>query len=161
VFTTIERKYISEELEHSFLKVWKYWHAKQSGKLVERTIEEEVGIEESIHHLGLNYFFVGVIKQPIRPPTVRTILVLWNREFNYYKEQPLESVMVKHKLEVGSSFRAKRMKSKMKDIDAKIQLALLDQIHFPTCMYITMWATKKEEHAWMIEAKLDDFYWFD
>jgi hypothetical protein len=29
------------------------------------------------------------------------------------------------------------------------------------CMYITMWATKKKEHAWMVEAKLDDFRWFD
>jgi hypothetical protein len=26
-------------------------------------------------------------------------------------------------------------------------------------MYIIMWATKKEEHALMIEAKLDDFHY--
>ncbi len=43
----------------------------------------------------------------------------------------------------------------------EIQLALLDQIHFPTCMYIRIWATKKEEHAWMVVAKFDDFYSFD
>ncbi len=55
--------------------------------------------------------------------------------------------MVKHKLEVGSSSGAKRMKSKMKDIDVEIQPMLLDQIHFPTCMYITMWIAKKEKHA--------------
>lgn len=57
VFTTIERKYINEELEHSFLKVWIYQHAKQSEKPVERTLEEEVGIEELIHHLGLDFFY--------------------------------------------------------------------------------------------------------
>ncbi len=38
---------------------------------------------------------------------------------------------------------------------------MLDQIHFSVCMYITMWGTKKEEHAWMIEAKLDNFRSFD
>jgi hypothetical protein len=55
--------------------------------------------------------------------------------------------MVKHKLEDGSSFGVKRMKSKMKDIDVEIQPMLLAQIHFPACMYITMWIAKKEEHA--------------
>ncbi len=65
--------------------------------------------------------------------------------------------MGKHKLEVVSSFRDQRMKFKTKDIDVEIQLVLLDQIHFSMCMYITMWATKKKEHAWMVEAKLDDF----
>jgi hypothetical protein len=27
------------------------------------------------------------------------IIVLWNKEFNYYKEKPLELAMAKHKLE--------------------------------------------------------------
>jgi hypothetical protein len=75
------------------------------------------------------------------------IFVLWNKEFNYYKEQHLESTMVKHKLEVGLSFGAKRMKSTTKNTYVDIQLVLLDQIHFVACMYITMWVTKKEEHA--------------
>jgi len=39
----------------------------------------------------------------------------------------------------------------------EIQPTMLDQIHFPVCMYITMWAVKKEEHALMIEAKFDNF----
>ncbi len=38
---------------------------------------------------------------------------------------------------------------------------MLDQIHLPMCMYITMWVTKKEEHAWMIKAKLDNLCQFD
>jgi hypothetical protein len=50
--------------------------------------------------------------------------------------------MGKHKFEVVSFFIIKRMKSKTKDINMEIQLAMLDQIHFPTCMYIMMWATK-------------------
>jgi hypothetical protein len=49
---------------------------------------------------------------------------------------------------------AKRMKSKTKDTYMEIQLAMLDQINFLACMYITMWATKKEENTWMIEANL-------
>jgi hypothetical protein len=30
---------------------------KRNGKLIERTIEEEVEIEESNHHLGLDFFY--------------------------------------------------------------------------------------------------------
>jgi hypothetical protein len=44
-----------------------------------------------------------------------------------------------------------------KDTTIKIQLALLDQIHFPTCMYITMWAIMKADHDWMVKAKLNEF----
>jgi hypothetical protein len=55
--------------------------------------------------------------------------------------------MVKRKFKVGSSYGAKRMKFEMKDIDVEIQPMLLDQIHFPTCMYIAMWIAKKEDHA--------------
>jgi hypothetical protein len=65
--------------------------------------------------------------------------------------------MGKHKLEVASSSGVKRMMSKTKDIDVKNQIMMLDQIHLLVCMYITMWATNKEEHAWMVEAKLDNF----
>jgi hypothetical protein len=88
---------------------------------------------------------------------VRTVIVLWNKEFNYYKEQSLELAMAKYKLEVGSTSRTKRMKSKTKDIDVEIQPRLLDQIHFPACMYIIIWVVKKDEHAWMVVIKLDDF----
>ncbi len=76
-----------------------------------------------------------------------TILVLWNKEFNYYKYQRLDITMGKHKLKVMSSFGTKRMKSKTKDINVEIQLMMLDQIHFLACTYIIMWAAKKEEHA--------------
>jgi hypothetical protein len=93
---------------------------KQSGKLVEQTLEEEVGIEELICHLGHDFFLIGVIKQPICPPIVTTILVLWNKKFNYYKEQRLELAMGKHKLKVASSFGVKKMKSKMKNTDVEI-----------------------------------------
>ncbi len=75
----VEREYINEKLDHSFLKVWRYWHKKQSEKLAERTREENVRIEKSIHHLDLDCFFIGVIKQLVRPPTVMTILMLWNK----------------------------------------------------------------------------------
>ncbi len=102
-----------------------------------------------------------MIKQLIRPPTVTTIFMLWNREFNYYKEQHLDTTMGKHKLKVASSSRAKKMKSKTKDIDVEIHPTMLDQIHFSTWMYITMWVAKKEEHAWMIEVKLNDFRQFN
>lgn len=69
--------------------------------------------------------------------------------------------MGKHKLEVMLSSRAKKMKSKTKDTDMEIHPTMVDQIHFSMCMYITMQATKKEEHAWVIEAKLDNFCWLD
>ncbi len=55
----------------------------------------------------------------------------------------MELAMVKHKLKVGLFFGTKRMKFKTKHIDVEIQLVLLDQIHFPVYMYITMWAAKK------------------
>jgi hypothetical protein len=55
--------------------------------------------------------------------------------------------MGKHKLEVVLSYGTKKMKSKTKDIDVEIHHAMLDQIHFLACMYITMWVAKKEEHA--------------
>ncbi len=61
IFTIVEREYINEKLEHSFLKVWRYWHAKRSGRLMERTTKKEAKIEELICHLGLDYFFIGVI----------------------------------------------------------------------------------------------------
>jgi hypothetical protein len=41
--------------------MWKYLHTKISGRLTRRTIKGEEEIEASIHHLGLNYFFVGVM----------------------------------------------------------------------------------------------------
>jgi hypothetical protein len=75
------------------------------------------------------------------------ILVSWNREFNYYKDRHLDITMGKHKLEVTSSFGTNRMKSKTKDTNVEIQLMIVDQIHFLVCIYITMWAAKKEEHA--------------
>jgi len=65
--------------------------------------------------------------------------------------------MGKHRLKVTLSFGANRMKSKTKDTNVEIQPSMLDRIHFSTCMYITMWATQKEEHAQMIKAKLDNF----
>jgi hypothetical protein len=135
---------------------------KRSGRLIRRTIEEEEEIEALIHHLGPDYFFIGLIKQLVRPPTMTTIFILWNRKINYYKEQCLESTMGKHKLKVASSSKAKRMKSKTKDTNVEIHPRMLDQIHFSMCMYITMWvAKKKSKHAWMIEIKLNNFYWLD
>ncbi len=134
-------------MKHSFLRVWKYWHAKWSGHLEGKIRKESTKIKKSICHLDLNYFFVGVIKWLIHPPIVIMIIVLWNKEFNYYKELPLESTMVKHKLETRSSFRAKQMNSKTKDTIVDVQLTLLDQIYFLVCTYIMMWAIKKEEHA--------------
>ncbi len=74
--------------------------------------------------------------------------MLWNKEFNCYKEQCLELAMC------ASFFGVKRMKSKTKYTYVKTQLAMLDQIHFLVCMYITMWAANKEENTWMIEANL-------
>jgi hypothetical protein len=109
-----------------------------------------VGIEKSIRHLGFDYFFIRMIKWPIHPPVVKTILVSWNMKFNYYKEQLLKLAMVKHKFKIGSSSRTKQMKFKAKDTILEIQPTLLDQIHFPMCTYITMWASKKEGHAWCL-----------
>jgi hypothetical protein len=66
--------------------------------------------------------------------------------------------MVKHKLEGGISFGTKHMKwFETKDKIVEIQLALLDQIHFPTCMYITMWAIVKEDQDWMVRVKFNGF----
>ncbi len=69
--------------------------------------------------------------------------------------------MGKHKLEVALSFGAKRMKSKTKDTNMEIHPMMLDQIHFSVCMYITIHVAKKEEHTWMIEAKLNNFRLLD
>jgi hypothetical protein len=114
---------------------------------LKKKIEERTRIEKSIYHLGLDYLFVGIVNWVMCPPTMSTIIILWNRKFNYYKEQPLDSMMVKHELENGTSSRTNHMKSKTKDIIVGIQLALLSQIHFPTCMYITMWRAMKEQHT--------------
>jgi hypothetical protein len=46
--------------------------------------------------------------------------------------------MGKHKLEVVSSSGTKKMKSKTKDTNVEIQHGMLDYIHFPAYMYITM-----------------------
>lgn len=66
-------------------------------------MKKRIRIEQSICHLGLHYFFVGIIKQLLHVPIRSIILVLWNMKFNYYKEQSLELAMVKHKLEGGTS----------------------------------------------------------
>jgi hypothetical protein len=47
---------------------------------------------------------MGIIKYPVHPPIVSMIIVLWNKELNYYKEKPLESPMAKHKLVSGICF---------------------------------------------------------
>jgi hypothetical protein len=65
--------------------------------------------------------------------------------------------MGKHRFKVTLSFGANKMKSRTKDTNVEIQPGMLDHIHFSTCMYITMWAAKKEEHAHMIKAKLENF----
>jgi len=36
VFIIVKKEYINKKLEHSFLKVWKYWHVKQNKKLIEK-----------------------------------------------------------------------------------------------------------------------------
>jgi hypothetical protein len=41
---------------------------------------------------------MGIIKQSMHPP-IMSMIIVWNKEFNYYKEKPLESAMAKHKLE--------------------------------------------------------------
>jgi len=75
------------------------------------------------------------------------ILVLWNKKFNYYKDQPLDIATEKDKLKVMLFSGTKMMKSKTKDINVEIELAMLDQILFLGCMYMIMCAAKKEEHA--------------
>jgi len=50
------------------------------------TIEEETKIEKLIRHLKLDLKIKKMIKQLLCPPTVTTIFVLWNKEFNYYKK---------------------------------------------------------------------------
>ncbi len=125
---------------------------------LKKKIEERTRIEKLICYLGLDYLFVGIVNRVMRPPTMSTIIILWNREFNYYKEQPLDSMMVKHELKSGTSSRTNQMKSKTKDTTMGIQLTLLNQIHFPTCMYITMWRAMKEQHTQMIGVRLDEFY---
>jgi hypothetical protein len=35
------------------------------------------------------------------------IIIIWNREFEYFKEQLLEEIMLKHKLEDGFSLGVK------------------------------------------------------
>ncbi len=59
--------------------------------------KKEIRIGKSICHFNFDYFFIGVIKQPICPPTMMTFFVLWNGKFNHYKEQCLKLVMGKHK----------------------------------------------------------------
>ncbi len=78
---------------------------------------------------------------------MNTIFILWNKEFNHNKKQPLDSTTMKHKLKGGSFSATKHMKFKTKDTTMEIQLVLLNQFHFLACMYIIMWATMKEEYA--------------
>jgi hypothetical protein len=121
-------------------------------------VKGKKGIEESICYLSLDYFFVGIIKQLLHLPTTSTILYYgtWNSIIT--RNRPLELAMVKHKLEGGISFGTKHMKwFETKDKIVEIQLALLDQIHFPTCMYITMWAIVKEDQDWMVRVKFNGF----
>jgi hypoxanthine-guanine phosphoribosyltransferase len=45
MFIDVKRKYIDKELEHSFMKVWRYLHMKESGKLVEITSQKEIELK--------------------------------------------------------------------------------------------------------------------
>jgi hypothetical protein len=104
------------------------------------------------------FFFVGIIKQLLHLPTTSTILYYGTWSSIITRNRPLELAMVNHKLEGGTSFGTKRMKwFETKDTTIEIQLAWLDQIHFPACMYIIMWAIMKEDHNWMVRAKLNEF----
>ncbi len=97
--------YINVEFECSFFRVWRDIDMRNKVNYLKKKIEERTRIEKLICYLGLDYLFVGIVNRVMRPPTMSTIIILWNREFNYYKEQPLDSMMVKHELKSGTSSR--------------------------------------------------------
>jgi hypothetical protein len=52
--------------------------------------------------LRLNYFFVGIYREPQGPPYKTYTVVFWNRNFNLYKEQKLVVWIMKWKRVVGA-----------------------------------------------------------
>jgi hypothetical protein len=49
--------------------------------------------------LRLNYLFVGIYREPKKPPYKTYNVVFWNREFNLYKKQKLDVGKMKHEME--------------------------------------------------------------
>jgi hypothetical protein len=43
-------------------------------------------LEKEVIILGLDYFFVGIYREPHEPPYKTYIVIFWNWEFNLYKE---------------------------------------------------------------------------
>ncbi len=52
--------------------------------------------------LRLDYFFVGIYREPQKPPYKTYIAIFWNQKFNLYKEQKLAVGKMKHKMEENS-----------------------------------------------------------
>jgi hypothetical protein len=50
----------------------------------------------------LNYFFVGIYKEPKELPYKTYIVIFWKWEFNLYKEQKLAMGNMKHEMEEKS-----------------------------------------------------------
>ncbi len=73
--------------------------AKQEQRFVPYTSKKQEQLEKEVILLGLDYFFVGIYKEPKEPPYKTYIIVFWNREFNLYKEQNLAMGKMKHEME--------------------------------------------------------------
>jgi hypothetical protein len=68
------------------------------------------------------------------------IIVLWNKELNYYKEKPLESPMEKHKLVSGICFWNQTYEVQNQGYNYGDSTRIVGSNPF-ACMYITTWVT--------------------
>jgi hypothetical protein len=76
--------------------VQQYLRVKQESKVPQYSITKQHHLEFHVLQFGFDFFFIGVYREPLLFPHQKLVIVLWNWEFNLYKEQV---VKMKHNLQ--------------------------------------------------------------
>jgi hypothetical protein len=104
-------------------------------------------LDKKVILLGLNYFFVGIYKEPQKPPYKTYIVVFWNQKFNLYNEQKLVVAKMKHEMEesIGGVVSKQR---KVRELEKLPTPKELGKFYFLGCTHGSIWNLTKEEADW-------------
>ncbi len=81
--------------------------------------------------LNLDLFFIKLYREPLQPPSRHFVIVLYNLDFNLYKEQIVE---MKHNLESNCANATPKWQC-VKEVEKKIILEDVETINFYRCMH--------------------------
>jgi hypothetical protein len=105
----------------------------------------------------LEFFIVGVYQKPLPFPYMQFVIILWNWEFNLYKEQIIK---MNHSLE-GSNANAILKWRHVKEVERTITPKDLETINFIRRMHGMIWFVEKREASWVKKADFIQLRKFD